>query len=88
MKVIKKKIWTKYFELMNSGKKKYEFRLNDFDAEPGDTLRLEEWDPESKTYSGRFIERKITYVSNFKLDDLVWSREEYEEKGFKLLSLE
>ena len=37
MKVIKKKIWTKYFELMNSGMKKYEFRLNDFDIEVGST---------------------------------------------------
>lgn len=73
---------------MNSGKKKYEFRLNDFDIEVGDVLRLEEWNPDTETYTGRYIEKKVTYVSNFKLDELVWTREEYEEKGFKLLSLE
>ena len=88
MKVIKKKIWAKYFDLMSSGKKKYEFRLNDFDIEVGDILRLEEWDPDSRIYTGRFIEKKVTYVSDFKLNELTWSKEEYEQKGFKLLSLE
>lgn len=88
MAVIKKKLWKQYFDLMNSGKKKYEFRLNEFDVKEGDTLILEEWDPETKSYTGRTIENKVAYVSNFTLDDLPWTRKEIEEKGFKLLSLE
>ena len=88
MKVINKKIWTKYFDLISSGKKKYELRLNDFDIEVGDILRLEEWNPNTRVYTGRSIEKTVTSVSNFKLDELVWPKEDYEEKGFKLLSLE
>ena len=30
--VIKKKIWPEYFELVLSGKKKFELRLNDFEV--------------------------------------------------------
>lgn len=88
MAVIKKKLWSEYFDLMSSGKKKYEFRLNDFDIEEGDTLVLEEWDPQTGSYTSRSIERIVTYVSSFKLDELAWSREEVEKKGLKLISLE
>lgn len=87
-KVVKKKLWPQYFDLMVSGKKKYEFRLNDFAIEPGDILVLEEWDPETHAYTGRRIERNVTHVSNFKMDELVWPPEEWQEKGFKIISLE
>ena len=55
MAVIKKKIWPEFFELVESGKKKFELRLNDFDIEEGDVLVLEEWDPKTKEYTGRKI---------------------------------
>ena len=66
---ITKKIWTEYFELISTGKKKFELRLDDFDAKEGDTLVLEEWDPETKKYTGRKIEKKVGYILKFKLDD-------------------
>ena len=70
MAIVKKKIWPEYFEEVASGKKKFELRLNDFDINEGDTLVLEEWDPNTKSYTGRSIEKKVTYVGKFKIDSL------------------
>lgn len=88
MKIIRKKIWPEYFEAIVSGKKKYELRLNDFDIEEGDTLLLEEWDPDTKEYTGRKIEKKVTYVGKFRTDKLFWPEEEIKEKGIQIISLE
>lgn len=57
MSVIKKKIWPQYFDAVASGKKKYELRLDDFDVAEGDTLVLEEWDPQTKACTGRSMEK-------------------------------
>ncbi|MBU0649173.1 DUF3850 domain-containing protein [Patescibacteria group bacterium] len=88
MLIIKKKIWPKYFEAVASGKKKYEFRLNDFDINEGDTLILEEWDPETKQYTGRKIEKRVAYVGKFKIDQSFWPEKDIREKGIQIISLE
>ena len=88
MKIIKKKIWPKYFEAVLSGKKKYELRLNDFEINEGDILILQEWDPERKEYTERNIEKKVTYVGRFKIDELFWPKEQIEERGIQIISLE
>ncbi|MFA5386252.1 MAG: DUF3850 domain-containing protein [Candidatus Paceibacterota bacterium] len=69
MSIIKKKISPEYFNLISSGKKNFEVRLADFDIKEGDTLVLEEWDPETKQYTGRKIEKKATYIYKFNLND-------------------
>ena len=86
MAVIKKKIWPEYFEAIASGKKKYELRLNDFEVNEGDTLILEEWSPATKEYTGRKIERRVTYVGKFKIDQLFWPEEQIKEKGIQIIS--
>lgn len=89
MAIIKKKTWPEYFEAVLSGKKKYDLRLNDFDVNVGDVLVLEEWDPKTKKYTGRKIEKKITYIGKFKIDDYFTnSEQEIKEKGFQIMSLE
>ncbi len=88
MAIIKKKTWPKYFEAVASGKKNYDLRLNDFEITEGDILILEEWNPETKEYTGRKIEKKVTYVGKFKIDQLFWSEEEIKEKGIQIISLE
>ena len=38
MKRIEKKIWPEYFDKVASGQKTFEYRLDDFECEPGDML--------------------------------------------------
>jgi ASC-1-like (ASCH) protein len=87
MAIIKKKIWPAYFELVSTGKKKFELRLADFDIKEGDTLVLEEWDPETKEYTGRKIEKKVNYVLKFNLDDFK-QKDEIEKKGLYVIQFD
>ena len=88
IKIIKKKVWPDYFKAIVSGKKKFELRLNDFDVNEGDTLILEEWNPKTKEYTGRNLEKKVTYVGKFKINKLFWPEKEIKEKGIQIISLE
>ena len=88
MALIHKKIWPEYFDAVASGKKKYELRLNDFEVKGGDMLVLEEWDPETKKYTGRSTEKKVTYVGKLKIDKLFWPEEQIKEKGIQIISLD
>lgn len=87
MAIIKKKTWPEIFELMASGKKKFDLRLNDFEVSEGDTLILEEYDQIKKGYTGRTLEKKVGYVLKFKLDDF-GQEQEIKEKGLQILQLE
>ena len=84
MAIIKKKTWTKDFNLIESGKKKFDLRLSDFDIQEDDTLILEEWNPEIKEYTGRTIEKKVDFVFQFNLDDF-GQKQEIEEKGLQVI---
>jgi ASC-1-like (ASCH) protein len=87
MAIIKKKIWQEYFEAVASGKKNYELRLNDFDIKEGDTLVLEEWNHKLKEYTGQKVEKTVSYVGKFKINELFWPEEEIKEKGIQIISL-
>ncbi|MEK7479571.1 MAG: DUF3850 domain-containing protein [Patescibacteria group bacterium] len=88
MAVIKKKIWPEYFDAIESGRKTFELRLDDFDASEGDTLILEEWDPKIKKYSGRTIEKKVGFIYKFRPEKIpFWSKEEMQGQGFQIISL-
>ena len=84
---IKKKIWPEFFDDVNSGKKRFELRANDFEVNEGDTLVLEEWDPNTKEYTGRKIEKKVDFVLKLKLDDF-GQRNIIEEKGLQVIQFE
>lgn len=86
-----KKVLPDYFQDIVDGKKKYELRLNDFDIEPGDILVLEEWtstDPETRQATGRVLEKEVSYLRRFKLEDLWWSEDDIKEKGIQIISFE
>lgn len=87
MAIIEKKVWPQFFDDIVSGKKKFELRLHDFEITEGDTLLLKEWDPHSRQYTGRTIEKKITYVLKFKLGDF-GQQEQIKEKGLMVISFE
>jgi ASC-1-like (ASCH) protein len=84
MAIIKKRIWIEYFELIDSGKKKFELRVADFDIQEGDTLVLEEWNPEIKEYTGRTIKKKVDFVYKFNLDDF-GQKEQIEKKRLNII---
>jgi hypothetical protein len=86
MAIIKKKIPLDFYELVNSNKKNFELRLNDFQINEGDVIILEEWDPKTKEYTGRQIEREVGYILRFKLNDF-GQEKLIKEKGIVVFSL-
>lgn len=84
MSVIEKKIWPKYFDLVESGKKKFDLRLADFSVKEGDTLIFREWDPHTKAYTGRKITTKINYLFKFGLNDF-GQQDEIEKYGLYVI---
>lgn len=87
MNRIRKKIVQGYYEDLLSGKKKFDLRLNNFTIHEGDMLELVEVD-ENRKLTGRKLQKKVTYVKKFKIDQLFWPVEEIEKKGFQIISLE
>ncbi|HNW71456.1 MAG TPA: DUF3850 domain-containing protein [Candidatus Paceibacterota bacterium] len=89
MKKVEKKTWPDLFQKILDGEKTFDLRLNDFDIEEGDILILKEWDPKTKNYTGRELEKKVGFVGKWKIDDLTifWSREDIEDKGLQVISL-
>lgn len=89
MKTVEKKCNREYFEHVLSGSKTFELRLQDFDIEEGDTLLLKEWDPETKTYTGRELTRTVGFVGKWKLPELTvfYSQAELDKKGIQIISL-
>ncbi len=84
---INKKVWPEYFQRILDGVKKYELRLADWKCDKGDILVLREWDPKSKEYSGRTLEKKVTMVIKTKELEF-WSSEEIDKYGYQIISFE
>lgn len=58
------KTWPAEFSEVTTGRKTFEWRLNDRDFLPGDLLLLREWEPTAESYTGRVVLRKITQMSD------------------------
>lgn len=57
------KTWPEYFEAIADGSKRFEFRDSfDRDFNVGDVLKLEEWSPATKIYTGRYISVRVLYI--------------------------
>ena len=84
---IEKKVWPEYFQRIIDGEKKYELRLADWECKPGDTLVLKEWDPKTKAYTGREVEKEVTHV--LKTKDLeFWPEKDKSQHGFQVISFD
>ncbi|HEY5220891.1 MAG TPA: DUF3850 domain-containing protein [Candidatus Paceibacterota bacterium] len=86
MAIIHKKLWPEYFDLVVSGKKRFELRVADFVVAEGDTLVLEEWDPQTKSYTGRSVEKKVDYILKFDLNKH-GQKDEIIEKGLYVIQV-
>ena len=84
MTEIKKKCWPEFFELVLSGKKNAEIRLADFGLRAGDTLILEEWDPKTKKYTGRKLQKRVKALQRVDVSKF-HSMEEIRKNGFYLI---
>lgn len=84
--IIEKKCWPVYFEKILNGRKTFEVRLGDFECAEGDILRLLEFHPIQRKYTGRQLERKITFIMNTNDVDF-WTHEEIEEHGLMIIAL-
>jgi hypothetical protein len=60
----KLKSWPESFNAIRSGAKAHELRRNDRGFQVGDALILREYDPKTRTYSGREIVAEVTYVTS------------------------
>jgi hypothetical protein len=89
MAIIKKKTWPALFEKILSGSKTFDLRTADFDIQENDTLVLQEWDPKTKDYTGREIEKKVGFVGKWKLKELeeFWPKKDIEKYGLQVISL-
>ncbi len=83
----RKKVWPEYFQKILDGKKTFEIRLADWGCKEGDILILREWDPKTKKYTGRKIEKKVTYVLKTK-DMNFWPKEDVEKYGYQVISFQ
>lgn len=82
---IEKKIVPPWFDYVVSGKKTYDLRLADFDCSEGDTLVLCEFDPAKQQFTGRQIEKVITYIGRTK-GDTTWPKDEVDRYGYQIIS--
>lgn len=83
---IRKKTWTEAFEKVLSGEKTFDARLANFECNVGDILVLEEYDPKLKRYTGRKIEKKITFILNTK-EQKFWSQSDIKKEGIVIVAL-
>lgn len=87
MAEVKKKVWPEYFQQILNGKKKFELRLADFDLKEGDILVLEEYDPETDTYTGRKIKKKAKSIIKFN-PTRMHRVEDIKKFGFYIIEME
>ena len=84
---IRKKTWPDLFQRMLDGKKITDLRLADFEIKEGDILILEEYDPETKSYTGRVLKKKVKNLNKVKLIDF-HSIEDISKYGHWIIELE
>lgn len=56
------KVLPEYYSEIQSGAKKFEYRKDDRGYRVGDIIRLREYIPERKSYTGNSLEAEITYI--------------------------
>lgn len=59
------KTWPEYFEAVCNDSKTFEIRRNDRPFSVGVKLVLREYDPTKDNFTGRYIERVITYITDW-----------------------
>lgn len=80
-----KKVLTEYFRRIADGSKTFELRLANWDCNEGDILVLREWDEALNDYTGRVLEKEVTFVGKTK-NMQFWSQEDVDKFGYQIIS--
>jgi len=89
MAEIRKKCWPEFFEKFVSGERTFELRLADFDLKNGDVLVFEEYNPETKEYTGRKARFKCKRVEHSAQNPLQFYQvDDVKKCGFWIIQLE
>ncbi|HUS60277.1 MAG TPA: DUF3850 domain-containing protein [Nevskiaceae bacterium] len=86
MRIIDKKIWPDMFE--NDKELPVDFRLADFDLKDGDQIRFREWNPETKTYTGREYIKTVKRVTKHESPARYWTQKQLKKHGFYIMEWE
>lgn len=70
-----------YFCEVISGRKPFEIRFNDRNFKVGDLLVLREYEPKIGRFTGRYVQRVITYIA----DNQQWLRPGYVVLGIDVV---
>jgi ASC-1-like (ASCH) protein len=84
---IRKKTWPELFQRMIDGKKTADVRLADFEIKEGDILIFEEYNSQTKKYTGRTLKKKVKNLNKVRLTDFN-KPEEIEKFGHWVIELE
>lgn len=87
MAVIEKKIWPQFFNQILKKERTVDLRLADFDLKEGDFLLLKEWDPVTRKFTGRQIEKKVKQFWKAQLTDY-YSIEQVKDHGMYLIKFD
>ncbi len=82
---IEKKLKKEFFENVVSGAMNTDLRIADFECNEGDIIAFKEWDGESKTFTGREVEKTVVFSVKFDRPR-TWTEEEIEKYGFVTIS--
>jgi ribosomal protein S17 len=82
---IEKKAWPELFEKVLKEEKTFDVRIADFKCNAGDLLVLKEYDPKTKQYTGREIEKEVNYVLKTK-DQKFFTKEDVDKYGFLVIA--
>lgn len=86
MNKIEKKATPEMFDSILSGKRNIDIRLDRFECKPGDILILREWNPKKEEYTGRKLEKKVTFILKSKDLEKFWSKEDIKKYGFQVIA--
>ncbi len=84
VRVVEKKSWPEYYRSIKSGKRKSEVRLADFTIASGDKLVIKEFNPKTRLYTGKKLEKKVRAATKLDLAGF-YSWEDVKKHGVYLV---
>jgi hypothetical protein len=80
------KLPREYFEKDRDNR--LEARLAKFELKAGDTIRFQEWDPETDTLTGRYFDKKVINLHKIHKATRYWSEADLHKHGIYVMELE